>query len=312
MRGAVPYGFSEEETDRHKTSQATSINYKRQLLEYVETFAIGEHCCPPKGSSVINSSAKAYGMMPRLQRVISPPGADCEPTACYSGFDDLECTVYHLCMSVNLLQYKSLVIHDSGLDTLLHGHLEPFTEMLDTVQHATLVISPTMTSLKDFGPTGNERDRTPLKLESLRLIFADDKVNPNKATADALVSAEYLLKSVAPYLKLANWKIETYIFNDFNNTLDLVDFREKSKIEVDDAIKALPEKDRPDWSPDYEVYGLEDYFNHPDRYLELDHRWMMGWRMELERRQRAQRAAEERIAGIGEVSDPAESPCTDH
>jgi hypothetical protein len=48
MRGAVPFEFTEEETDRHKTSQATYINYKRQLLEYVETFAIGEHCCPPK------------------------------------------------------------------------------------------------------------------------------------------------------------------------------------------------------------------------------------------------------------------------
>jgi hypothetical protein len=313
MRGAVPYGFSEEETDRHKTSQATSINYKRQLLEYVETFAIGEHCCPPKGSSVINSSAKAYGMMPRLQRVISPPGADCEPTACYSGFDDLECTIYHLCMSANLLQYKSLIIHDSGLDTLLHGRLEPFTEMLDTVQHATLVISPTLTSSKDFGPKGNERNRTPLKLESLRLIFADDKFNTNKVTApDALVSADCLPKSVAPYLTLANWKIEIYIFNDFDNTLDLVDFREKLKIEVDDAIKAMPEKERPAWTPNYQVFGLEDYFNHPDMYLELDHEWMMSWRMELDRRQRAQREEDKRIAGIEKVTDLAELPCTDN
>lgn len=290
MRGAAPYGSSEEETDCHKASQATYINYKRQLLEYVETFSIGEHCCPPKGSSGINRLVKTHGMMPRLQRVISPPGADCEPTACYSGFDDLECTVYHLCMSANLLQYKSLIIHDSGLDTLLHGRLEPFTEMLDTVQHATLVISPTLKSLKDFGPKGNERDRPPLRLGSLRLIFADDKFDLNKVTVpDALVSAGHLLKHVAPYLKLANWKIEIYIFNDFDNAFDLIDFRDKLKIEVDDAIRVLPEKERPNWTPNYQVFGLEDYFNHPDMYLELDHEWMMGWRMELDRRQGAKR-----------------------
>jgi hypothetical protein len=241
-------------------------------------------------------------MMPRLQRVISPPGADCEPTACYSGFDDLECTVYHLCMSANLLQYKSLIIHDSGLDTLLHGRLEPFTEMLDTVQHAMLVISPTLTSSKNVGPKGNERDRTPLKLESLRLIFANDKFNTDKVTTpDALVSADCLLKSVAPYLKLAKWKIEIYIFDDFDNTLDLVDFRAELSIAVEDPIKALPKTKRPTWTPNYQVFGLEDYFNHPDMYLELDHEWMMGWRMELDRRQRAKREEEERVAGIGKV-----------
>jgi hypothetical protein len=114
-----------------------------------------------------------------------------------------------------------------------------------------------------------------------------------------LVSADCLLKSVAPYLTLAKWKIEIYIFNDFDNTLDLVDFREKLKIEVDVAIKAMPEKDRPDWSPNYQVFGLENYFARPDLYLELDQSWMMSWRTELDRRQRAKREEEERVAGIG-------------
>jgi len=122
------------------------------------------------------------------------------------------------------------------------------------------------------------------------LIFADDKFDLNKVTVpDALVSAGHLLKHVAPYLKLANWKIEIYIFNDFDNAFDLIDFRDKLKIEVDDAIRVLPEKERPNWTPNYQVFGLEDYFNHPDMYLELDHEWMMGWRMELDRRQGAKR-----------------------
>jgi hypothetical protein len=173
------------------------------------------------------------------------------------------------------------------------GTEDMFTTALHQVQRATLVIPPTLQHINAMEIPRGELLGPPPCLEILKLIFAD---NQDKSLIPTpLISMGALIKSVASCLKLGNWKIEIYIFNDFNNTLDLVDFREKLKIEVDDAIKAMPEKERPAWTPNYEVCGLEDYFNHPDMYLELDHEWMMSWRMELDRRQRAQREEEKRI-----------------
>jgi hypothetical protein len=269
-----------EGTSSEDTTRPQITDYKRLLLEYVHTIVISHHSCPKISPASVKETAK---LLTGLKRAILTSWADCSRSDCGE------------CLFDEVLQYESLTIHDCRLDTLLHGHWQPFTGVLDRSQHATLVIPPTLNFLNDSAE--DERDGAPLGLESLRLIFAHDRLDspPWHMVSRPIASVESLIKFVAPCLKLRNWKIEIYIFNDFNNTLDLVDFRDKLKIEVDDAIKALPKKDRPDWSPNYQVYGLEDYFNHPDMYLELDHEWMMSWRMELDRRQRAQREEEKRI-----------------
>jgi len=286
-------GHNDGATRSGATARPMKSNYKQILLEYVHTLVISHHCCSRISLARVKETAR---MMTGLKRAILTSWA------CCSNGDPGGC------LFAEELHFESLTIHECRLNTLQHGHRELFDPVLDTVQHATLVISPTLVSLKDSRPRHNGRDEgPPVKLKSLRLIFAHDRLDAYRhRDRHPSVSVESLIKSVAPCLKLGNWKIEIYIFNDFNNALDLVDFRKKLKIEVDDAIRALPKKDRPNWTPNYQVFGLEDYFNHPDMYLELDHIWMMGWRMELDRRQRVQREEEERNAGT-EVSDLAEA-----
>jgi hypothetical protein len=309
MRGAeiattTPKRFENDGPRSGYSTRPMKTNYKQLLLEYVNTIVLRDHACPGVTSASVDRVEATANMMTGLKRVIMAPKAGC---ASISGNFSY---AFKSCRFATHSNYESLSIHSCNLVTLRHGHWEPFSLALDTVQHATLVISPTRISLKDSGPPVNGRDEgPPMKLESFRLIFAGDSLNEFSIVPPIpLVSMECLLKSVASCLKLGNWKIEIYIFDDFKNTLDLVDFRKKLKIEVDDAIKALPKKDRPDWSPDYQVFGLEDYFDHPDMYLELDHEWMMSWKRELDRRQRAQREEEKRIVEFGKVGNLAELP----
>ena len=277
LEGAVPHGSAENEGRVGvEASQPQTTNYKRQLLGYVETIAIGDHYCRPEDSAKAISLVKTYGMLSRIKKMILTSWPDCMPDQ-NDDYDDDEAFARDndlWCMFAGLLKYESLTLHDCPLDTLLRGYdMEPFTASLDIAQHVTLVVSPKPSFLEYCGPTVDKPHLLPLVLESFRLILADYRFEMTNAPApDLLVSTDVLIKSLAPYLKLAKWKIEIYIFNDFDNTFDLIDFREKLKIEVDDAIKALPEKERPDRTPDYQVYGLEDYFNHPDMYLELDHK----------------------------------------
>jgi hypothetical protein len=282
-----------------RSKQATrplKIDYKNLLLENVHTIVIRDHLCP-------QISAK---MMTGLNRAIL---AEAHCHAAFAFGNDDNC-----CMFADVFEYESLEIHDCDLNTVHYGYWGAFTTLLSKVRHATLVIPPISCYMFHWESLPRDSSRVPLaKLSSLKLIFADHGFDAFGIAAPChLVSVESLIKSVASCPTLNNWKIEIYIFNDFDNTFDLVDFREKLKIEVDDAIKAMTEKDRPDWSPDYQVFGLEDYFNHPDMYLELDHEWMMSWRMELDRRQRAQREEEKRIVEFGKVGNLAELPCTDN
>ena len=282
-------GNIEEGTRSENTARPMEINYKQILLEYVHTIVISHHCCAGLSLTRVKKTAR---MMTGLKRAILTSWAYC------SNGDPGEC------LFAEELQFESLTIHERNLDTLCPGDSDSFDPVLDTVQHATLVISPTMVSLKDYGLRLNGRDEgPPLKLESLRLIFAHNRLDAYRdRDRQPSVSMESLIESVAPCLKLGKWKIEIFIFNDFDSNLDLVDFRDKLKIAVDDAIKALPKKERPKWTPEYQVFGLEDYFNRPDMYLELDHVWTVGWKTELDNRQ-AQRAGEERIARIVKVGD---------
>jgi hypothetical protein len=309
MRGAEIANTTSKrfENDGPRSGDSTrpmKPNYKQLLLEYVNTIVLRDHACPGVTSASVDGVDATADMMIGLKRVIMAPKAGC------ASISDNFSYAYKSCRFATYSKYESLTIHSCDLDTLRHGYWKPFNLVLDTVQHATLVISPTLISLKDSGPPVNGRDEgPPWKLESLRLIFAYDRHDAYFYRPRQLsVSVESLIKFVAPCLKLGDWKIELYIFTDFDKTLDLVDFREKLKIQVDDAIKAMPEKERPAWTPNYQVYGLEDYFNHPDMYLELDHDEMMGWRMELDSRRRAQRENDERIART-EVSDLAEALC---
>jgi hypothetical protein len=288
-----------------RSKQATrplKIDYKNLLLENVHTIVIRDHLCPQISRASAKETAK---MMTGLNRAIL---AEAHCHAAFAFGNDDNC-----CMFADVFEYESLEIHDCDLNTVHYGYWGAFTTLLSKVRHATLVMPPISCYMSHWKPLPGDSCRAPLaNLSSLNLIFADHGFDAFGIAAPRhLVSVQSLIKSVASCLKLNNWKIEIYIFNDFDNTFDLVDFREKLKIEVDDAIKAMPEKERPDWSPNYQVYGLEDYFNHPDMYLELDHEWMMRWKMERDRRQRAKRQAEERIAGIEKVCDLAEAPCGD-
>ena len=292
MRGAeiattTPKRFEDDRPRSGDSTRPMKTNYKQLLLEYVNTIVIRDHACPGVTFASVDRVEATANMMIGLKRAIMAPSAGC------TSLSDNFSYAYNSCRFATYSNYESITIHGCNLDTLRHGYWKPFNLVLDTVQHATLVISPTLISLKDSGPPVNRRDEGPLlKLQSLRLIFANHRLDAYMyfhRDRQPSVLVESLIKYVAPCLKLGDWKIELYIFNDFDKTLDLVDFREKVKIQVEDAIKAMPEKERPAWTPNYQVYGLEDYFNRSDMYLELDHEWMMGWRMELDRRQGAKR-----------------------
>jgi hypothetical protein len=130
-----------------------------------------------------------------------------------------------------------------------------------------------------------------------------------------LTTIEPVQEFLAKFINLNTTKIEIYLFNNFDNTLDLPRFRldleAKVKKHYDDSIKYLTENNKlkpeyTNWSANYQVFGLEDYFAIPRLYYELDDFMMDEWDFELRVRNKAKyeamkKAMEQAIAEDEEV-----------
>jgi hypothetical protein len=157
--------------------------------------------------------------------------------------------------------------------------------------------------------------------ESVRLIVGISESEIMMLEYDHPVSLTKigpLQEFLAAFINLNFTKIEIYIFNNFDNTLDLPTFRDELATKVskhyEDSIKYLTESKRleakhTDWSANYQVFGLEDYFATPKLHYEVDDQWMMEWEQELYERQKAKfearkKAKEEMLAKLEPVSGP--------
>jgi hypothetical protein len=294
----IKRGSGAEITDQPKT------NFKRKLLKFVQSVTIRTHRCPDQRAAR-TALIKAAGTMTSLKRMILSPHADFMATHPL-------CDEERGCPITAGLKCHSLTIHNIQIDGTDDGPLKLFLKELDHVQHATLVIPPTafyMGSLPGQMAhlSGRPEDLAypTRKLKSVRLIVAisemdllmqgDDSAVPAKLAPNTAVQ-EFL----ASFINLNPTEIEIYLFNNFDNTLNLVTFREQLKAKLDkhlkDSIKYLKESDKlkpehENWSANYKVLGLEHYFVHPTRYYELDDMWMDDWSWELHARQTARIAA---------------------
>lgn len=169
MRGAVLYEVPEEESDGEDTVQPETINFKRLLLEYVETILIGHHDCDEWTSGL----GELHRSLPGLKRAIVPRGGDCAPDQYY----DFNVFPREDQCLLDQLRYESLTIHDCSLSTLRYSRWDPVCEVFQNIKHATLVIPPI--SAHDhmiyMALPGCDPDYPPRRLESLRLIFATDR-----------------------------------------------------------------------------------------------------------------------------------------
>lgn len=170
------------------------------------------------------------------------------------------------------------------------------TEALDKAQHATLIVPPTDTYMNEWTDSAEDLARPTQNLSSIRIIVAHGTIDSHPWSSSEVSLIASVQQFLASFIKFKTQRIEIYLFHNFNNNLDLDKFRQalKSKVEkqYQDAIKSLKERnelepEHTDWSADYEVYDLEDYFKDKKTLLELDHDWMRMWKRELDRRRRS-------------------------
>jgi hypothetical protein len=107
-------------------------------------------------------------------------------------------------------------------------------------------------------------------------------------------------KCLASFINLNPTEIEIYLLNNFDETLNLVTFREQLNAKLDkhykDSMKYLKESDKlkpehENWSANYKVLGLREYFVQKSLYLELDDMWMFDWSSEVRDREKRRIAA---------------------
>jgi hypothetical protein len=316
-KGAEGEGKSEGK----EATPAPKTNFKRQLLKYVQTIVVRAHYCP-KEKAKQTALTKAARMMTGLKRIILVPEADFMSTAPL-------CEKESGCPLVAGLKSKHLTLHNLQVDGLDDGPLELFTTVLDKAQHATLIIPPTSFYIGGRGGMLNHMSGRPEDLayptrhcESVRLIVGISESEIMMLEYDHPVSLTKigpLQEFLAAFINLNFTKNEIYIFNNFDNTLDLPSFRQQLATKVskhyEDSIKYLTESKRlepkhSNWSANYQVFGLEDYFATPKLHYEIDDYWMMEWEQELHERQRAKfearkKAREELLARLDAVSNLA-------
>lgn len=295
-------------------------NFKRQLLKHVRSIVVRSHECPRQKTGRM-ALTKAARMMTGLKRAILAPEADFMATHPL-------CQRISGCPLVAGLKCDSLTIHNIQVDGGDDGPLELFTTILNKVQHATLVIPPTAFYMEIRGGmahlSGQPEDLSyaTKHLKSVRLIVAISEMEMMMQGTDfptTLTTIEPVQEFLAKFINLNDTpKIEIYLFNNFENTLDLVQFRSgleaKVKKHYADSIKYLTDNNKlkPEylnWSTDYKVFGLEEYFAIPTLHYELDDMMMEEWYFELHDRQKARyeemkKARDEAIAEEGEVSNP--------
>ena len=309
-------GDTKVEDDQNQPTPKT--NFKRQLLKYVRSIVIRPHECPNDRTARSNLT-KAARAMTGLQQVILSPDADFMATH--------PLCERNTCPIISGLKPKAITISNLQVDGLNDGPLELFTTALNKAKHATLIIPPTAFYIGNRGGMFNAISGRPEDLayptrhcESVRLIVAaheDDFIMRGDHGPVVMASMNSIQEFLASFINLNECKIEIYIFNNFDNTLDLPKFREELVPKVakhyEDSIKYLTDEKRlepkhTNWSANYQVFGLEDYFDIPTLHYELDDYWMQNWDFELRARERAKfearkKAREELIAQLEAVSN---------
>lgn len=326
MRGAEIIESKEENVEgagnvggegKSKGKEIKETNFKRQLLKHVQSITIRSHQCPKTKSGRI-ALTKAASLMTGLKRAILVPELDFMATHPL-------CQRESGCSLVAGIKCKSLTVHNIQADGTDDGPLELFTTVLKKVQHATLIIPPTQFYMEIRGGmahlSGQPEDLSyaTQHLESVRLIVAISENEMMMQSMDfptALTTIEPVQEFLAKFINLNTTKIEIYLFNNFDNTLDLPRFRlmleAKLKKHYADSIKYLTENNKlkpeyTNWSANYQVFGLEDYFAMPRLYYERDDFMMDEWDFELRVRNKAKyeamkKAMEQAIAEDEEVS----------
>lgn len=269
-----------------RTLEPESTNFKQILLEFVKTLVVKFHKCPEQPSEDVVRTHAAK-QMTGLERLILVPPARWAHSPC---FIDVGCPL------LLGLKYKSITIHNIQEVIKKRGPAAVITEALDKAQHATLIVPPTDTYMNEWTDSAEDLARPTQYLSSISIIVAHGTIDSHPRSNSEVALIASVQQFLASFIKFKTQRIEIYLFHNFNNNLDLDKFRQALKSEVEkqyqDAIKSLKDRnelepDQLDWSADYEVYGLEDYFKDKKMFLELDRDWVLGWRHELDRRRRS-------------------------
>lgn len=286
--------------------QVTYTNFKRQLLKHVKTITIRPHTCPtsPFAWLAVTEGAK---MMTGLKRVILSPTLDDTTT--------LPLCQYKTCPLLSGIKCQSVTVGNLHLDHSDPGSSHSLVAAIRQAQHVTLVLPPTLMFMNMFGALDEDgvQDDTitwPKDLvdltrhcESVRIIVAITDIEVVSTYHDVPTSTfDDVYDFLAYYVTFEKTKseIEFFIFDDFGYNLDLDEFREEFDEVVtkryEDRIKSLKESNefRPEhieWSPNYCVLGMKDYFDIPGLSGELDIFWIWNWEGELY--QRSNMTAEE-------------------
>jgi hypothetical protein len=202
---------------------------------------------------------------------------------------------------------------------------ESLVTAIKQAQHVTLVVSPTLMFMNMFGALDEDgvQDDTitwPKDLvdltrhcETVRVIFAITDMEVVSTYHDVPTSTfDDVYDFLAYYVTFEKTKskIEFFIFDDFGYNLDLDEFREEFDEVVtkryENRIKCLKESDELkaediEWSPNYQVLGMKEYFDIPGLSDELDIFWIWNWEGELYQR-RNMTAEEWEAARIEEIA----------
>lgn len=273
-------------------------NFKQQLLGYIQTLTILAHPCPTQQARK-SAIVKASKMMTGLQRVIICPE---------TSNDTMEplCQAILGCSILAGTKGHSFTLHELRSEGCMAEPLDLYQSTLKRFQHATLVV-PATTFYMDLKGSftylyGRPKDLVDWtrELRSIRLIIGTSVEDMDKGTYENPVittDISSVLNYLATFINLNPVTFEIYIFEDFEDTLDLVQLRQQLESKVDEIYERgieessessapSPVHPRPNWSADYQVFGLEDYFAVPDLYRELKEWYADQWRKELQDRQR--------------------------
>jgi len=311
---------ADTKVEADETKPPFKPNFKRQLLKYVRSIVVRPHECPSDRTTRSNLTKAARAMTGLRQAILSP---DADFMATHPLCERNTCPI------VSGLKPESITISNLQIDGLDDGPLELFTTAVNKAKHATLIIPPTSFYIGGRGGLPSQMSGRPEDLayptrhcESVRLIVGISEMEIMMLEYDHPVSLTRigpLQEFLAAFINLNFTKIEIYIFNNFNDTLDLPAFRQELVTKVgkhyEDSIKFLTDSKRlepkhSNWTANYQVFGLEDYFAIPKLHYEIDDHWIMEWEQELHERQQAKfearkKAREEMLAQLEAVSDSA-------
>jgi hypothetical protein len=300
MMGAVtasPEGEArgEDGPDGHPTY----ANFKRQLLKHVKIITIRPHSCPtsPFAWLAVTEGAK---MMTGLERVILSPNLDDTTT--------LPLCQYNTCPLLSGIECKSVTVGNLHLDHANPSGSHSLVAAIKQAQHVTLVLPPTLMFMNMFGALDEDgvQDDTitwPKDLvdltrhcETVRVIVAITDMEVVSTYHDVPTSTfDDVYDFLSYYVTLEKTKseIEFFIFYDFGYNLDLdefrVEFEEVVTKRYEHHIKSLKESNefKPEhieWSPNYQIQGMKEYFDIPGLGDELDIFWIWNWEGELYQR----------------------------